>query len=410
MPNIGQSTEKSRIESLDILRGVALLGILLMNIQAFSMPFAAYSNPTLYGDLTGINLVVWQLSDILANGKFITIFSMLFGAGICIFIDNAQKNYGFYKLLHYRRSLILLAFGLLHSYFLWFGDILFNYGLCALFLIFFIHIRPYYLCAIATIILLLLLCSFVFFGFVLPYLPPEELAIILQVWAPNNEQLQATVLAYQGTWSQQMSARITMTNMMHTDNLAIVMMLTFSMMLLGIAFFRWKILSAQRSVRFYINLIFFGFSIGLPLTYYANLYSFNHQWQLSATMGVSMPMHLIANIAMALAYIGIIMLAVQRQWFATLQQKLTAVGRMALTNYIFHTLVCTFIFYGFGLGLYGQVERGEQLLLVLLIWAIQLWLSPIWLKKYRMGPLERVWRTLTYLTINKTRNKTINQE
>ena len=113
---------------------------------------------------------------------------------------------------------------------------------------------------------------------------------------------------------------------------------------------------------------------------------------------------------MALAYIGIIMLAVQKQWFATLQQKLAAVGRMALTNYIFHTLVCTFIFYGFGLGLYGQVEREGQLLLVLLIWAIQLWLSPIWLKKYRMGPLERVWRTLTYLTINKARNKTIHQE
>lgn len=107
-----------RIESLDVLRGFAVLGILVMNIQSFAMPGAAYLNPTAYGDLNGINFFTWLVSYLLVDQKFMSIFSMLFGAGICLFADRAEARSGRSAGLHYRRTFYLLVFGLVHAYFL----------------------------------------------------------------------------------------------------------------------------------------------------------------------------------------------------------------------------------------------------------------------------------------------------
>ena len=119
-----------RIAGLDVLRGFAVLGILVMNIQMFSMPEAAYLNPTAWGDLTGINLVTWFVSHLLTDTKFISIFSMLFGAGVCLFTDRTEARGGRAARLHYRRMFWLLVFGLIHAYLLWVGDILVPYALC----------------------------------------------------------------------------------------------------------------------------------------------------------------------------------------------------------------------------------------------------------------------------------------
>jgi uncharacterized protein len=129
--------QKDRIVSLDVLRGVAVLGILVMNIQSFSMPSAAYINPTAYGDLTGINKWIWIISHILASGKFMSIFSILFGAGVLIFIQNAQARGEKAFALHFRRMGWLLLFGLIHGYLLWSGDILVCYSLCGMVIWFF---------------------------------------------------------------------------------------------------------------------------------------------------------------------------------------------------------------------------------------------------------------------------------
>ncbi len=128
----GPITARERIASLDVLRGVALLGILPMNIQAFSMIGAAYVNPTAYGDFHGANYWVWFSCHLLADEKFMTIFSMLFGTGIYLMtshIEAAGKNP---TALHFRRMGWLILFGVLHAYLLWYGDILVNYGLCGL--------------------------------------------------------------------------------------------------------------------------------------------------------------------------------------------------------------------------------------------------------------------------------------
>ena len=121
-----------RIRSLDVLRGFAVLGILIMNVQSFSMPGAAYLNPTAWGDLTGINLAVWLAGHVLADQKFLTLFSILFGAGVCLFAERAEARSGRSAAVHYRRMFWLLVFGLAHAYFLWVGDILVPYALCGL--------------------------------------------------------------------------------------------------------------------------------------------------------------------------------------------------------------------------------------------------------------------------------------
>ena len=117
-----------RMVELDLLRGVALLGILPMNIMAFAMPAAAYFNPTLYGDLTGANLWIWALTHLLAAEKLMTIFSMLFGAGILLMADRATASGRRAGALHIRRMFWLIVFGLMHAYLLWFGDVLVWYG------------------------------------------------------------------------------------------------------------------------------------------------------------------------------------------------------------------------------------------------------------------------------------------
>ena len=128
---------KDRIVSLDVLRGVAVAGILIMNIQSFSMPSAAYINPTAYGDLTGLNKWIWIISHILASGKFMSIFSILFGAGVLIFIQNVQARGEKAFAFHFRRLGWLLLFGMIHGYLLWSGDILVCYSLCGMVIWFF---------------------------------------------------------------------------------------------------------------------------------------------------------------------------------------------------------------------------------------------------------------------------------
>ena len=134
--------QSDRWESLDLIRGCALLGILVMNIQSFGLPSAAYMNPTAFGDLTGWNLYAWIGSHVFFDSKFMAIFSMLFGAGIVLFTERAEQRGRSPLAMHVRRNLWLILFGLLHAHLLWFGDILFSYGICALLIYPFRRLTP----------------------------------------------------------------------------------------------------------------------------------------------------------------------------------------------------------------------------------------------------------------------------
>jgi uncharacterized protein len=387
----------NRIISLDILRGVAVLGILVMNIQSFSMPMAAYINPTAYGDLNGLNRWIWIMSYILASQKFMSIFSMLFGAGVFIFTENAVAKGLNSALLHYRRMGWLLVFGLVHGYLLWYGDILFTYGLCGMLLFVFRKLPPKKLIWIGLGFFLVPMVLDSLFAYSMPYWPEESLRSTMQSWRPDEASLEQTLAAYRGGWLEQMELRVPDALFMQTG---MFFMQTFwraiSMMLLGLALFKWQVLSAARSAGWYLRLSVGGLMLGILLSSAGVVLNFRMQWSMEFSMFLGKQFNYLGSVLTALGYVGLVMILVKSTSFRKIKNTLAAVGRMAFSNYILMTLLCTSVFYGHGLGLFGNVQRTVQALLVLGIWMVILIISPLWLRSFRYGPLEWLWRRLTY--------------
>lgn len=386
-----------RIISLDVLRGFAVLGILVMNIQSFAMPSAAYTNPTAYGDLTGVNLLTWAASHLLVDQKFMTLFSFLFGAGICLFAERAEARSGRSAGLHYRRMFWLLLIGLAHGYLLWSGDVLVTYAVCGC-LVFLLRNRPpRTLLAAGLAVFSVASVLSLGFGLVAPALSEQETAEIAAAWAPAAAEIEAQLRAYRGGWLAQQGQRVPDTVMMQTAVLPFLMLWRAAgVMLLGMALYRWRILDATRSDAFHRRLALIGFGAGVPVVAAGIWWHFDGGWSWERSFFLGSQFNYWGSLAMALGYVGLVMLAIRRRWFPALQARLAAAGRMAFTNYLAQTILCTTIFYGHGLGLFGSVARWQMLLVVFGVWVLELWWSPLVLRRYRYGPVEWGWRTLTY--------------
>ena len=386
-----------RIASLDVLRGFAVLGILVMNIQAFAMPSAAYFNPTVYGDLSGINFFVWLVSYLFVDQKFLSMFSLLFGAGICLFADRVEARSGRSAGLHYRRMFCLLLFGLVHAYFLWSGDVLVTYALCGSVLFLLRNRSPRTLVVIGLAVFSVASILYTATGMTTEFISDKDAAKIIAFWAPDAAKIDAELLAYRGGWFTQQAQRSTDTLAMHTMALPIrLLWQSAGLMLLGMALYRWQILSAARSDVFYRRLALIGFGVSVPVVAAGAWWNFAVGWSWERSMFLGSQFSYWGSLAMAFGYVGLAMLAVRRRWFSALQMRLAATGRMAFTNYIAQTLICTTIFYGHGFGLFGRVDRWQQAIVVFAVWGIQLWWSPLVLRRFRYGPLEWSWRELTY--------------
>ena len=199
---------RERIPSLDLLRGFALLGILIINIQVFSMISAAYLNPTAYGDLSGVNGWVYILSHVLADQKFMTLFTILYGAGIVLMTSRAEACGTSSAGIHYRRTFILLVIGLLHAYLLWAGDVLVSYALCALAVFPFRKLSPKTLLTLGLCSVLIASLIFLFTGLSLGYIPPDAIAGMMDNWKPSAELVQEEVTTYRSGWLKQMEDRV----------------------------------------------------------------------------------------------------------------------------------------------------------------------------------------------------------
>jgi uncharacterized protein len=390
-------TGTERIASLDVLRGFAVLGILVMNIQSFAMVDPTYFNPTVSGDLTGINLAVWWLSHVLVDSKFMAIFSMLFGAGVVLACSRVEQRGGRPARFHYRRSFGLLGLGALHAYLLWSGDILVWYSMSAIIAYLFWRARPGWLLAWALALLLVGTGLYLFFQWTLPYWPPEAVQSNAAYWNPPPELIQQRLDAYRAGWLDQMSERVPTSVMLHTFVFLIWgLWRVLGMMLLGMALFKWGVLSAERSARFYTFFLMAGVLIGLPIVVFGAVQHFAHGWEMSYSMFGGSLYNYWGSLLVAMAYISAIMLLCRSGHLEWLQARLAPVGRTAFSCYILQTLICTSIFFGHGLGLYGSVERWQQALIILAVWLVLILLAKLWLARYRMGPLEWLWRSMTY--------------
>ncbi|MEN8202088.1 MAG: DUF418 domain-containing protein [Bacteroidota bacterium] len=390
-------TGAGRILSLDVLRGVAVLGILIMNIQSFSMPSAAYINPTAYGDLTGFNKWIWILSHLLASEKFMSLFSMLFGAGVVLFSENAESKGYNSATLHYRRMGWLLLFGLIHAYFFWYGDILVNYSLCGMLIFLFRKKQALSLIWMGFGFFMVPLILDNLFAWSIPYWPEEAIESTLHSWSPDSESLAHELEAMRGAWQDRMGIRVPATIFMQTGYF---MMGSFwrvmSMMLLGMALFKWKILSALRPDSFYFRMVAVGLVTGYAISGLGLVLNFRDGWSMEFSMFTGSQFNYLGSLGVALGYAGAVMLLCKRDGFNRFKKLFASVGRMAFTNYILMTLICVFLFNGAGLALFGTVERGMQVLIMIGIWILLLLISSHWMKHFRFGPLEALWRRMTY--------------
>jgi uncharacterized protein len=386
-----------RMVALDVLRGFALLGILVVNIQSFALPSMAYINPHAYGDLSGMNFAVWWFTHVVCDQKFMTVFSMLFGAGIVLMTSRSEARTGRSAAVHYRRMAWLILFGLLHAHLLWYGDILYLYGMCGL-LVWCMRKRPVYvliplglsMIAVGSVIMLL-------GGLSMPYWDEVSLQQFAEGWSPSQETLRRELQAYRGSWLQQVPARSSSALSFQT-----VLFLIWGLwragglMLVGMGLFKLGVFQAQRSSAFYATMAVLGLTAGIAVSAYGVVWNDQRHWELEASFFFGSQWNYWGSLMTAMGFVGLVMLFCQSPRAIRWCSPLAAVGQMALTNYLMQTVLCTMIFYGHGLGYFGYLQRTQQAMVVLGVWVLQLIGSPIWLHYFRFGPFEWLWRSLTY--------------
>lgn len=393
-----------RIDTLDTLRGFAVLGILPVNMLLFGWPEVMLFNPAALMTDQALDWTLWAVTHLLFEQKFYSLLSMVFGASLLLFESACIRRGEDPSRRHYRRLLTLGVIGMIHAYGLWFGDILYFYALCGLLAWWMRHfpvVRLLWsgalLMAVPALMLLLVHWSV---SLTTASLMTDELAAIL--W-PEAEQLAAEITAYQGNWWAQMPYRATAAAESQSAGfLATGLWKTWGLMLWGMAFWRlgwWEATpSNQRPHRVAIVGLL---PLGLTLTACGMVINVQQGFRAETVLLTGQLWNYGGSLLTALGYAALII-----RWRAhrntprlpaleAVNIRLQAVGRMALTAYLAQTLIATTVFYGHGFGQYGQWHLWQGWLLVIAIWGVLLIAAPRYLARFHSGPMERLWRRLS---------------
>ncbi len=403
-PTTDDAHGSDRLSSLDVVRGVAVLGILLLNVVSFGMPEAAYSNPRAYGGWHGADLAAWAINFIMFDGKMRGLFSFLFGASMLLVIERAEAQGDNATAVHYRRMVWLLAFGLVHLWLVWHGDILTHYALVGM-VAFALRGLP-----VGRLLVLggmLVAASTVLFA-AMPLMvhhlqccasSPQQAAeyardlhgLARTMGVPSTADLARELALYQGDYPGIVAARF-------AEHLGTPLILlwfygpeTLAYMLFGMAAFRSGMLRGEWPRRRYVRWLLICWGVALPA--YAGL-----AWYLIGAQFALLPVAASWVLAaplrppMIAGWACLILLLASPG--GALTGRLAAAGRTAFTNYLLTSLICTALFYGYGLGWFGHLSRWQLYPVVLAIWGmILLWSKP-WLAAFRFGPFEWLWRSL----------------
>ena len=418
MSEIKPVTETQRIESLDVLRGFALLGILLLNIIGFGLLSPSYSNPGF--DLVGAsswNIATYVGIELLAEGAMRGLFSILFGAGIVLF---ASGESGKGAWLHYKRTFWLMVFGLINAYLLlWNGDILVTYALAGAVLFLFRNLSPRSLAISAGLFFVLISLVYAGFSFGLSEARvaaeqvaasdsqaslPEELRRGAEAWHdfesdwdPDQAAMFDELAARRGSYGSAFKWNLVKNEEVYTLLVPLFLFWdALAMMLLGMSLYKYGVLRGDRSSAFYIKLMTFGFLVGVSFNSYEIYRAIASNFDILETFAQLQWSYHFGRLGLSLGYIGLLLCCIDSGLMSGLKARLAAVGRMALTNYLLQSLICALIFTGAGFAMVGELERFELYPVVIAIWVFQLWISPLWLRYYRFGPAEWLWRALTY--------------
>lgn len=404
-PFVAPVQQAERIQIVDILRGFALFGILFVNMTIFSRPIQAFLFPLDPATPWFDRAADW-LIHFLGEGKFYALFSMLFGLGLTLLMERVEGRGGRFVPLYLRRLLVLLGFGLVHAFLVWMGDILILYALLGFLLILFRKAKPRTLLIWVFILLALpLLFMAAMTGLIeLGRSMPDGANQISQAFDETNAAFLTDLSrAYQvyanGNFAEITEQRVYDYTSMGLSAFLVMGFNVLAMFLLGVYFGKQGIfrdLEAHRGL--FRKLLVWGLILGLGgNALYASMILSTQRIEPSGPLLLATLAHGIGAPLLMLAYVSAFcLLALTPNWGKRLQ-LLAPVGQMALTNYLTQSIVCTLIFYGYGLGLFGKMGAALGIGLTIIIYLLQIPISHWWMRRFKYGPAEWLWRSLTYL-------------
>lgn len=391
---------QGRLQTLDVLRGFALLGIFLMNVEYFGRPITDMGSG-IDPRQPPLDYALSWLVYVFVQGKFWILFSLLFGMGFALMDERAERAGGDFRALYVRRSLALLGIGLAHALLVWAGDILVGYAIGAFVLLCFRHAAPptqgrwgaalYGAPAVGLLALslLLLLAD--------PGTGAADPAALARQAREAADRAAETAAYAHGTWwdATCMRARYFVG---HWSETVVFLAFAVGMFLVGAWLLRSGVVTRPAEhARLHRLLRRGALPAGLALALASAAVAVRFDWvHDGARAMLAMAMMLVASPLMSLGYLSLLVGALQTARGARMGSVLAPAGRMALTNYLLQSTVGTLVFYGHGLGLWGQVPRRWQLPGVLAVFAVQVLASRWWLAHYRFGPVEWLWRACTY--------------
>lgn len=419
-------SQSERILIIDSLRGIAILGILLMNIPAFGLPYPMIFDYPLH--VPGkLNYYFWYVfGPGVFEGSQRAIFSMLFGAGSIIFVTRLEKRMDGTLPVEYfvRRQLWLLFFGLINAYvLLWLWDILYHYAICGLVLIVFRRSTPKILLAAAAVCLVLMTArenrdlykqkSVITKGekvlgidtlkTKLTEKQKEELGAYndfkeRSTLEGKKKKIEKELRETRGGYADLYENRSEHSYEGQTAGMFYFLfwdVLLF--MFLGMAFFKMGILQGEAKTKVYAWMTALGLVIGLPVSYFFVIDDVNHNFNwFQIVKDKTFAFYQIQRLIHSIGIFGLIMLLYKSGWFKWLFNLMRPVGQMAFTNYLLQSVLCGLFFYGVGFNYFGKLQYYELFYVVAAVWIIEIILSHIWLRYFRFGPLEWAWRSLTY--------------
>ena len=373
-----------RIANLDFIRGFALLGILVINVISFGLPITALFNHSTYGAENLLDWVVIVISSVFFEYKMMGLFSMLFGVGLIIFLDNAKQKVKRPKLLSFWRNFLLLFFGVIHIS-IWEGDILIIYALCAFWIILFSQIQNNKITIFFVTFLVFI--DLLFINYIGSLYDASGNLILEEAWvvaASEGGSLNFGKFWFpkEPSWGNIRGLLL----VLDASNRAM------TLMLVGILLYRLNIIQGTRGIDFYKKLMFYGFSTGLPFSIYSIYLLISSEY--SAAIAITSRLWLtLSVIPMVLGYVGLLTI-MNIKLKKSITTRLRACGKMAFTNYITQTLIGVVVLRG--LFEIGTFSRSQLIIYIFAVWGLQIyWSKPI-VDNFKFGPLEWLLRKLTY--------------
>jgi uncharacterized protein len=395
-----------RITTIDAVRGVAVMGILLMNIVAFAMPGTAYVDPGYYGGATGANWAVWAFNYVIADGKFRGLFTMLFGASTVLIAERAFASRQNPTGVHLARMFWLFVIGMIHAYLIWYGDILVLYAICGSIAFAVWRLAPRALLTAGLVLLLVQLALGLSTYSAVRALQVSAAqagasATAIEDWSNIRTQFEPPpafrdqeIAAYRGGYRDNLAQRVPTAILFQTQLELLSIPDTLALIMIGMALFRLGFFSGAWSMRRYAMIAGIGYAAAIP----PDLFLMNQlsQSNFSGVTALAIDaIHLaVLRPPIALAHASVVIMIVRSAIMPNLAERLAAVGRMAISNYVGTSILCTTLFYGFGFGMFGHLERWQLYPIVAAIWVLMLVGSTLWLDHFRYGPLEWLWRSL----------------